>query len=165
MDALASTSATAPTMPSGYVYKRRVGSFKTGGSATILAFTQMGDYFEWNTIPPPTDYATTLPSANRVPIALSVPPGIIVTAYCSFHAGDSIANGVYFTTHDQADNGCTPTLGLEHLYFSAAAGAQGGNARIRTNTSQQIYARANAGTACQLFVATHGWVDPRGRDV
>jgi hypothetical protein len=163
--ALASTSLTAPTMPSGYVYKRRIGSVKTDVNTFIQPFKQMGDYFEWNTNPPPNDFATgALASANRTAIALSVPPGVIVTAYCSFHGADTIANGIYFTTHDQLDNGCTPNQGLNHLFWSAAGSSQGGNIRIRTNVSRQIYARAFTGAACQLYLTTYGWVDPRGRD-
>lgn len=40
---LLSASATAPTMPSGYTYKYRVGAVKTGGSATFLRTKQVGN--------------------------------------------------------------------------------------------------------------------------
>lgn len=39
---LASTSATSPTMPTGYTYKYRIGAMKTGGSATFLRTLQSG---------------------------------------------------------------------------------------------------------------------------
>ena len=39
---LISTSATAPTMPAGYVYKYRVGTQRTGGAATFLRIQQAG---------------------------------------------------------------------------------------------------------------------------
>lgn len=40
---LASTSATSPTMPSGYTYKYRVGAIRTGGSATFIRLRQVGN--------------------------------------------------------------------------------------------------------------------------
>lgn len=39
---LGSTSATAPTLPTGYTFKVRVGSFRTDGAAHILRFQQAG---------------------------------------------------------------------------------------------------------------------------
>lgn len=39
---LLSLSATAPTMPAGYVYKVRVGAVRTGGSSTFLRTIQRG---------------------------------------------------------------------------------------------------------------------------
>lgn len=39
---IASLSSTAPTLPSGYTYYARIGSFVTDGSAHIIGFRQMG---------------------------------------------------------------------------------------------------------------------------
>lgn len=44
--ALLSLSSTAPTMPSGYTHKRRVGSIYNNGSSHIVAFVQIGDFVE-----------------------------------------------------------------------------------------------------------------------
>lgn len=44
-DALISLSATAPTMPSGWTGRRRIGSIRTNGSSQITAFVQNGDTF------------------------------------------------------------------------------------------------------------------------
>lgn len=41
---LLSTSATAPTMPSGYTYKVLVGEMRTGGAATFFRTRQLGRY-------------------------------------------------------------------------------------------------------------------------
>lgn len=40
---LLSTSATAPTMPSGYLYKYRIGAQRTGGAATFNRLAQKGN--------------------------------------------------------------------------------------------------------------------------
>lgn len=42
VDCLMSASSTAPTMPSGYTYKRRIGAFRADASAQILALKQTG---------------------------------------------------------------------------------------------------------------------------
>jgi hypothetical protein len=46
LDVLMSTSATNPTLPSGYGAFRRLGAVLTDASAYIRKFTQHGDYFE-----------------------------------------------------------------------------------------------------------------------
>lgn len=56
VDGLISLSATAPTMPSGYTLKRRVGSFRNNASSDILLFLQLCDgrvreYQYYDTIP------------------------------------------------------------------------------------------------------------------
>lgn len=47
---LASLSATAPTMPSGYVYKMRVGAMKTGGSSTFLRNRIVGNRAQYRVV-------------------------------------------------------------------------------------------------------------------
>lgn len=46
LDVLMSTSATSPTLPSGWAAFRRVGAILTDASGFIRKFTQHGDYFE-----------------------------------------------------------------------------------------------------------------------
>jgi hypothetical protein len=45
--ALASTSATAPTMPSGDIYKARIGWERTDVTGNVIAFVQLGDRGRW----------------------------------------------------------------------------------------------------------------------
>ena len=81
---LASTSAT-PTLPSGYMLKRRIGSFKTDGSAHIIPFSQNGDEFLWKT--PPIDQSVSLGTTSAL-YTISVPPGVQTNA---LFAGSAIA--------------------------------------------------------------------------
>jgi len=78
VDVLFSTSATAPTMPTGYTKKRRIGSILTDGSAHIIAFIQVGDRFQWST--PVADVNANNPGTSAVTRTLTVPTGIIVEA-------------------------------------------------------------------------------------
>lgn len=54
---LASTSATAPTMPAGYVYKKRLGAMVTDSSANLMRTRQVGDVAEY-VITPATNTAS-----------------------------------------------------------------------------------------------------------
>lgn len=47
-DFLFSTSVSNPTMPTDYIYKRRLGSIKTDGSSNIVKFLQVHETFLWD---------------------------------------------------------------------------------------------------------------------
>src|SRR5262249_31327116 len=84
VDELCSTSATAPTLPTNYTKKRRIGSFKTDASAHILAFTQYGaaNRRQYLWVNQGTDNnAVALNNGTNTSITLaSVPAGIKVDA-------------------------------------------------------------------------------------
>src|SRR5437016_2048387 len=79
VDELCSTSATAPTLPTNYTKKRRIGSFKTDGAAHILAFSQLGDEFIWATPVTDVSFSTLGTTATTFTLA-SVPVGVQVNA-------------------------------------------------------------------------------------
>jgi hypothetical protein len=74
VDALFSTSFTAPTMPANYDYKRLIGAVMTDGASDIIAFTQSGDYFRYtgDTIADVSD--STITNVTWEDGTLSVPP-------------------------------------------------------------------------------------------
>jgi hypothetical protein len=47
---LASVSATAPTMPAGYVYKMRVGAMETDGSSVLYRTKQLGRFAQYTLV-------------------------------------------------------------------------------------------------------------------
>lgn len=71
---LVSASSTAPTMPSGYTYKKRVGSFITDGSATFKRISQRGSYASY--VPTATTNTTSYPTYGASPVSIYslVPP-------------------------------------------------------------------------------------------
>jgi hypothetical protein len=80
VDALFSTSFTAPSMPTNYDRKRLIGAVKTDGSSDILLYTQIGDYFRYDTdIIDVND--GTITSLTPETAALSVPPSSIAHIY------------------------------------------------------------------------------------
>lgn len=164
-DILADTSATAPTMPSGYTFFRRIGSIIRSG-ATILAFTQDGDYFRLSV--GVLDLNASNQGTNAISLTLTVPTGINVLAF--FNANIvSTASGnyaIYFSDLDSTDAAASNTAApLAQVSNTAANQFNSGSVQIRTNTSAQIRYRVNVADANTTFrAATLGWFDRRGRD-
>lgn len=163
------TSVTAANAPSGTTAFRRIGSFLTDSSAHILAFYQNGDDFYWGT-PPAANVNATPPSTSATLASLTVPPGVVVTALlngiCTVPSSQP-AFAIYLSSPNVADvapsASGTPgyTLAFE---LSNANGNAGGQARVPTNTSQQIRYRAVGASGTDNFLLfTIGWTDTRGR--
>ena len=169
---LASTSASGPTLPTGYVYKRRIGSFKTDGSAHIITFSQDGDAFWWLT--PVGDISSVNPGTAAVTRTLaSVPTGVNVMACIMVglvNAGAGGSSSAYISgldTNDMDPAGTTPRIVDTPAVQTAAGGVVGSGTRIyvRTNTSAQVRSRLSFSDAnVTLALTTLGWSDRRGRD-
>ncbi len=165
VDVLFSTSATAPTMPSNYDFKRRIGSIIRSG-ATILGFNQNGDKFRFLTSI--NDVNATNPGTGAVTVALSVPLGIIVEAdivavvLC-------ITNPIISALVTPLDETSRLPSGTDCTIFigeSAAAGDRSGVVVfVKTNTSGQIrYRLSLSGASDVIRIITFGWIDTRGRN-
>lgn len=159
VDALFSTSASSPTMPANYDYKRRIGSIIRSG-ATILAFFQDGDHFRLKTSV--TDRSSTSAVAISA-LALTVPGGIVVwplllASQVQNTAGNiltELADGTW--TSDAVAAAATRAAGEQAL-----AQFQG---MLRTDTSSQIRIAVTigSGTLTSNALLTLGWIDKRGR--
>jgi len=167
VDVLYSLSATAPTMPTGYTKKRPIGWSKTDGSGNIIPTTQNGEEILLTT--PVLDVDVTNLSTAAVLYTLpSLPAGIKVEAilgWLVYHA--SASRRVHVSSPDQADQAPSDTVsplssGVVHDSGTIAPMVSA-RARIRTNASGQIRARADAASTT-FRVVVHGWIDRRGRD-
>lgn len=164
VDILFSLSPTAPTMPTNYSYKRRIGSFKTNGSSNIIAFTQVGNTFYWTT--QVLDLNTSSLSTSAVLETLgSIPTGVKVVPLCRYSVSNASANSVILTSGDETDVAPTSTNpfsaapGFDMLDSSLTVGVQNtGCPFLTTNTSGQIRARATAASTT-LAIVTRGWID------
>tara|TARA_R110000868_G_C10969754_1_gene769607 strand:- start:11312 stop:12463 length:1152 start_codon:yes stop_codon:yes gene_type:complete len=157
------TSITAANKPALTTAFRRIGSFKTNGSAQIIDFTQVGDEFLWSVAV--QDVAATGGSAlgtTATSYALTVPLGVKVMANMRVIAqlpnnGDTVLVQSPDETTQVAN---TPSGNAQ---FTAQAGLSGaGYLEIRTNTSRQIKAVASSASTT-LYVVTYGWIDTRGQ--
>lgn len=152
--------------PAAFTVIRRIGSFLTDGSAHIIAFSQNGDEFLWSTAV--TDVSTTtLASASGTLLTLtSVPLGIIVNALFRADVLNAAAQtDVLITSPAESDQAVSVTTGVITVRVVVAGNRIAvGHMNIRTNTSQQIRARASAGANTTMQISTFGWIDTRGRN-
>lgn len=159
VDFLASTSASSPTMPSGYTVKRRIGSVYNNSSSNIEVFEQIGDDFLWTANPTPSTSSTSLISANGTLFTLQVPTGFAVPAIVNFWGADATGNQIYLSSPSAPDLSAAASSGRA----DAINTGNGGQKTLRTDTSGRIRARSSTGTTGQIYIATIGWRDPRGR--
>lgn len=171
IDVLLSLSPTAPTMPTGYTARRRLGSIKTDGSSNIILFSQDGDEFLWDVAT--VDVDASNPGTAAVTRTLNVPTGIKTVAIVNVGAFAStnhpIANISALDVSDQAvQTMTTATLtGLGSVTSEGTAGTNGwgfASAHVRTNTSGQVRSRLSpSGAGDRIGIITRGWLDKRGK--
>lgn len=167
VDVLFSLSATAPTMPTNYDKKRRIGAVLTDGSSNILGFVQVGDMVWWKD--PPLDHNATI-GTTAVLITLSVPLGFNIqpelNAYIVLGGGTPALYLTFPSVNDEAGSKTAAPLWTFDYGISASVVSevsQGSFKGPHTNTSSQV--RAVAGTAATTVrLVTLGWTDRRGKD-
>lgn len=163
VDVLFSASASAPTMPSGYGYKRRIGAIIRSGG-TILAFQQIDDTFYLKT--PVNDLNTTNPGTGAVLLTLTVPVGIKVEAIMAWFYVDSTPAGGTAISVECPDQTSAASAAFSRFTFAGTQTSTSGGAEVRrhTNTSGQVRYRLSQSTADHsVFEVTYGWVDMRGK--
>jgi hypothetical protein len=167
-DILFSTSATAPTMPTGYTLKRRIGALRTGLAGIDNNWVQRGDTFLWNA--PQGDVAATNPGISAITRTLSTPPGVRTCALVTvgFDASALGDNPSSILLSDLSIADTSPNIAASTMIgYSASATINNVHVRaeVWTNTSSQIRSRLQlSSTNTVLRIQTHGWHDPRGRD-
>ncbi len=166
VDALFSTSATAPNMPANYDRKRRIGSILRE-TAAIVPFTQYGDLFVRSI--PIADVSTNGPGTARVTATLSVPTGIVATALVAVTLRDetpATATNLLITSLVEADSVATNFRDLSIGAVGAAVPQRtSGDFYRLTNTSAQIsYRQDNSSADHTTYIVTRGWLDSRGHD-
>ncbi|HYN39569.1 MAG TPA: hypothetical protein VES39_09980, partial [Rhodospirillales bacterium] len=159
VDALFSVEATAPTMPSGYVYKRRLGWVLTDGSGNIVAFTQAGDRFRWAS--PRQDAAAASIAATATLLTISAPPLVAAEMTLAVSHASAIRY-VIISGGDEADT--APTSTVHSVKTGASGAAWPWFLTARTNASRQIRHRADSTSGVLAVLNTLSWIDRRGRD-
>lgn len=162
VDAGFDTSIIAANRPSDYTFFRRLGAFRTNGSAAIYGFRQTGDYFDWNT--PFGDVSANAAGTSAVLRALTVPPGLKLLAHVTIRSTfGASGQAVVVTDPDTPD--IVPGGANAQLSTGLANGSVSVVDWVRTDTSAQIRTRqAQGGASETLSMNTFGWVDPRGKD-
>jgi hypothetical protein len=154
VDALFSASATAPTMPANYDYKRRIGSIVRAGAA-IRAFYQDGDTFYW------TAQVTDLnggAATTGTAVPLTVPTGIKVEALMEAGITAPVGGGAIRIYDPDITSASAPEFYFSFAPSSVFAASWG---MCKTNTSGQVKYFVSAGGSGYIY--TQGWRDTRGR--
>ena len=156
VDVLISTSATSPTLPSGYSYKRRIGSMRTNGSSQWYGFTQVQNNFTW-AVPFDDWQYPALPGSATLK-AMTVPTSINVVALLNVALDQGPATAYMTVWSPSQSQPTTPTLVLMLLTTSSPAVAC--QIQVLTNTSAQVYVIGTSTSGWQE--TTLGWIDFRG---
>jgi hypothetical protein len=158
---LASTSLSSPALPAGYTLKRRIGSFRTDGSAHIVPFVQVGDRFLWTA--EVADQAGTSLSAATQLLTLGVPTGLSVEAL--FNAATASGSDVRWLFSSPLQASVSYAQGHTNAQGVAGSSGNGGSGQFRvvTDTAARVRVVANA-TVSPFYLFTTGWLDRRGRD-
>jgi hypothetical protein len=139
---------------------RRIGSFKTDGSAHIIAFVQNGDEFTWNA--PVGDVASQSTASSSVTQSVTVPAGVICNAYVSIRL-NYVSAGVALWASPLDVSAVTSGGALSMLAVSVNAAQVGATPiSVRGNTSGQFRVTCN-GTGANYSVETIAWFDRRGK--
>lgn len=163
VDALFSESATAPTMPTNYDQKRRIGAVLTDGTANIIPFFQHGNRFRWDVAV--SDYAQTNPGTSAVLVTLTVPPVTPdVHAVFNFHHRNDTGDVTALVTATE-ETDTAPTASIFTLYLGNVE-SQTTELVVPVDGSGQIRFRlSNSASAADIVrITTSGWIDSRGRN-
>jgi hypothetical protein len=162
-DALCSTSATAPTMPTNYTKRRWIGAVLTDASTAINFFTQFGDEILWAT--PSALNVNEDGEAAAFTATATVPNGVSVKALLNVlvapASGASAEQCVYLSALASADVApsvtVAPLCAASHL-VAGNTGRGGSQAGVWTNTSRQFRVRTTSAAATDFVrISTLGW--------
>ena len=158
VDVLASESATAPTMPTNYDQKRRIGAVLFDATPDILPFYQWADEFYWKTRVGNIDDAT--PSLSAINFTVTTPLGIETLGIITAFVRDSSTSNIVINSPDDVDVAASDA----NSDIGAAASSGTNEIRRKTNTSSELRYRSDDATVTSFIITTLGWVDPRGRN-
>jgi len=160
-DFLYSLSSTAPTMPTDFVNKRRIGCVVTDASGNIRPFWQYGDMFRYKTRieadvsvtlgTTATNYTLTVPRTTSV--------SAIIDCYASNSAGAIARIRIYNPSESDIAISTGANLGINAAGTSAVSIQ--GQLTIPTNSTAQIRAVATAASTA-FSIYTVGYIDTRG---
>jgi hypothetical protein len=158
------TSVTGANRPSGIsdTKYRRIGSFETDGSSNILAFTQRGDTFVWNT--QKLDANNQTYNSTPTLVRLSVPPGVPKEAYMVAYNGNGTSSAILIYDPDATGTNVSGAGYGQCQTTSVTSFTIVGSCVViaMTNTSGQVDVAAVASTA-GIYINTYQYRDFRGQ--
>jgi hypothetical protein len=161
VDVLVSASATAPTLPTNYTKKRRIGSIKAV-SSVIQTFAQYGDEFIWPNVSTWDVSNAAVSAAPGNIFSVNVPSGIQCIGVLSIVNNAAASAGGFIniqTGYSASGNASIANVGAEP---AGVTNVVCGSYRILIS-NQGFRATAGVATASGFYVSAVGWVDNRGK--
>lgn len=160
VDVLFSTSATAPTMPASYNYKRLIGWFKRASGANVAFKTYEiaggGLEFFWVTPRRDVNLASTLGTSRRTDV-LSVPTAFSVMAHLRGEASNAGGgSAVVVSNPDETDAGPSVSDTPLAVLYIATANQAISSFNVRTSAAGAVASRAS-GTVDLYVLVTVGF--------
>lgn len=143
------TSATAANKPASTTAFRYIGSFKTDGSAHIIAFFQFGQQFLWAASVADISAGGTLSAALYT---LTVPLGFVTMPLMMTSTGGGAGNHSLWSAALGSGYTATP------IFTGSASSYIPQPPAYQTNTSSQIYAKVSSINTLNLV--TIGYINP-----
>lgn len=155
-DILFSASFSAPTMPSGYTFKQRIGAFLREGGA-IVGFIHTGNEMR-RKVPVRTINASN-PGTSAVTATMAVPIGVKLRWKGALHVDNGTSANIYGLLTDLALTDSAPTQDLHNFAATGGTGIRNTSPqKAVTNTSGQIRYRLSASGASDVVkIFDEGW--------
>jgi hypothetical protein len=157
-DVLFSLSSTAPTMPSGYTYFRRVGCFRTNASSQILSFYQIGNMFRFDAQQPDKTLAA-LTVTTRLALTVSAPE-LMIGIFRVGATWNTSSAEQFIIVQATRETDSVPATSNYTLSCAGNNDRDSAEVHIYIDSSRQIAYRGTATTNLQLGIACLGWIDP-----
>lgn len=152
------SSGLSPTLPSGFVYKRRICSLCTDASANLIRTIQRGNEFTFYQRRPDVLVGTAPTSATLANV--SVPAGIPVNVHLNVILSSSAGSNLIVTS--PLENDVAPSNDLCTVRTTSSTGEQAQNdVSVTTETAQFRYRRGGSDVG-NLRINTKGYTDLRG---
>lgn len=160
VDALFSTSFTAPTMPTNYTRKRLIGAVYNDASSSILSFVQQGDYFRYTgALFVDVDDNTITADTYEVG-TLSVPPNALAHLYARMlNASETATIGrVHVKRNGAGETGTSPSHAVASVQSSGTFDDVTAMAHVMTDANRQIqYAASESGGTARVVLTVAGF--------
>ena len=150
------TTSLAPTLPTGFVAKRRIASLITGAGANFARFNQRGDLFYFDSLH--VDGNTTA-VRNIAALALTVPTGITVSPLlrCTM-VKSGIASSGWSILAPGTDSAAQMIVAEGNAAFDRQSSIV---QSVWTDTAAQIFWAVGGSDFVEAAVYTHGYYDTR----
>jgi hypothetical protein len=159
VDALFSTSFTAPTMPTNYDRKRLIGAINTDGTPDILPYEQTGDFFRYTTLIPEV-IDTTITDVTWETATLHVPPNAMaeITASLTNPTSTSAFDGRLWIRKKGAADGLQTPRAFMLIEATGNFDQMARKGRVQVDGSSQMeYAAAETTGSATVEIRTIGF--------